>query len=144
MALTMLIVDDEVEICAMLSRYFALKGFTTRSAHHGIEALAVLAEQHVDIVISDIMMPQMDGVSLLRAIRSEYPMVRVVMITGYVTLDNALACMRLQADTCVFKPFSNFDVLSAAVDDAVAALERWNTIFRQLRGMKPAARAPRP
>ena len=91
----------------------------------------------VDVVISDIRMPEMDGVALLREVRRQYPMVRVIMITGYVTLENALACMRNQADTCIFKPIQDMTELEQAVETAMEALARWNRKFRELQGMKP-------
>lgn len=135
----LLIVDDEAEIRELLSRSFRMLGYEARTAANGREALEVLAETRTDVVISDIRMPEMDGVSLLREIRRQYPMVRVIMITGYVTLENALACMRNQADTCVFKPFSDLSELEEAVESAMAVLGRWNRQLRRLQGMKPAA-----
>jgi CheY-like chemotaxis protein len=137
MAGSLLIVDDEKEICEMLSRNFRMLGYSVKTASNGIEALDLLAKAPVDVVISDIMMPKMDGVSLLREVRSQYPMTHVVMITGYVTLENALACMRLQADTCVFKPLHDLTELESAVSDALKALDLWKHKFHELQGMKP-------
>jgi DNA-binding NtrC family response regulator len=139
---TLLIVDDEIEIRQMLSRNFRLKGFDVELAGNGVEALAVLAEKRIDVVISDIMMPEMDGVCLLRNIRQQYPMIRVIMITGYVTLENALACMRVGAQTCVFKPFTDLGELDAEVDCALDSLRKWQEKLRVLRGMKTAEGAP--
>ncbi len=132
----LLIVDDESEIREMLSRNFRMLGFEVEVAGHGLEALSILEEKPIDVVISDIKMPEMDGVALLREIRNQYPMVRVIMITGYVTLENAIACMRNQADTCVFKPLTDLSELEEAVDSAMASLARWNNKFRELRGMR--------
>ncbi|MDY0164483.1 response regulator [Desulfobotulus sp.] len=133
----LLIVDDEPEIRDMLYRHFRLLGYEVSTAGNGLEALAVLREKRMDAVISDIQMPEMDGVSLLREIRRQYPMIRVIMITGHVTLENALACMRNQADTCVFKPLTDMGELEDAVHTAMAALARWNRKFRELKGLKP-------
>ena len=135
----LLIVDDEREICEMLSRHFRMMGYEVALAGNGREALEVLAERRTDVVISDIRMPEMDGVSLLREVRRQYPMTHVIMITGYVSFENALACMRNQADTCVFKPLNDLTELEQAVEDAMVGLARWNHKFRELQGMKPAA-----
>lgn len=134
----LLIVDDELEIREMLSRHFRMLGHQVELAGNGLEALEVLARERIDVVISDIRMPEMDGVALLREIRRQYPMVRTIMVTGYVTLENALACMRNQADTCIFKPLNDLGELEGAVDDALNRLSRWKTKFRELQGMKPA------
>ncbi len=133
----LLIVDDEPEIRKMLVRHFFFLGYEAEEAENGSEALDILAEKRFDVVISDIRMPKMDGVSLLREIRHQYPMTRVIMITGYVTLENALACMRNQADTCIFKPFEDLSELEEAVQMALFSLARWNRKFRELQGLKP-------
>lgn len=134
----LLIVDDEVEIREMLSRSFRFKGFEVELAANGVEALSILAEKRIEIVISDIMMPEMDGVTLLKEIRLHYPMVRIIMITGYVTLDNALACMGNGAETLVFKPLADLSELNDAVSRALEGLKAWQTKLRDLQAMKPS------
>lgn len=133
---TILIVDDELEIREMLSRNFRMKGFNVELAEHGQEALQILAKKRIDVVISDIMMPVLNGVDLLRSIRKQYPMIRVIMITGYVTLENALACMRVGAQTCIFKPFPDLDELNQEVEYALDGLKKWQNKLRELNGMK--------
>ncbi|RPJ80143.1 MAG: response regulator [Deltaproteobacteria bacterium] len=132
-----LIVDDEAAIRDSLARHFRLKGYETATAENGLSALEKLSDLSFQVVVSDIMMPVMDGIDLLRRIRTEYPMTRVVMITGYVTLENALACLRNNADTCVFKPLDDLQELDTAVENAVAYLEHWKRKLVVLKGMKP-------
>lgn len=131
-----LIVDDEESIRNALARHYRLKGYDVDTAENGVAAMVKLAEQFWHVVISDIMMPQMDGIDLLRRIRSEYPMTRVIMITGYVTLENALACLRNNADTCIFKPLGDLKELDDAVLAAVSYLEHWKRKLAVLQGMK--------
>ena len=133
----LLVVDDEAALREMLARHFRLLGYSVEMAANGREALGVLERKRIDVVVSDICMPEMDGVALLREVRRQYPMVRVIMITGYVTLENALACMRNQADTCIFKPIQDMGELESAVETAMESLSRWNRKFRELQGMKP-------
>lgn len=133
----LLIVDDEKEICDMLSRHFRFLEYAVQTASNGKEALAVLEKQKIDVVISDIVMPEMDGVELLRHIRQHYPMVRTIMITGYVTLENALTCMRKQADTLIFKPLEDMRELEEAVADAVHVLRRWEKKLKELQSINP-------
>lgn len=137
MKVKILVVDDEIEICQMLSRHFSYIGYEVDSASNGFEAMEKLAESSVQVVISDIVMPKMDGVKLLRAIKNHYPMIHTIMITGYVTLDNALSCMRLGADTCVFKPFEDLTELEDAVANAVKALKQWKKKLKMLKTMNP-------
>jgi len=134
----LLIVDDEDEIRDLLRRHFCYLGYEVDTAGDGIEALEKLAQSKTDIVISDIVMPRMDGIELLRTIRRDYPMAHVIMITGYVTLEHAFCCMRHGADTCIFKPFEDLSELEEAVANAVARIKHWQQKLRTLQAMRPA------
>lgn len=133
---TILIVDDEENIRNSLSRRYSLKGYTVDTADNGLTALKKMEDRAYRVVISDIKMPKMDGVELLRHIRKDYPMTRVVMMTGYVTLENALACLRHGADTCIFKPFEELSEMDKAVDDALKYLKHWEDKLLELKGVK--------
>lgn len=135
MKVNILIVDDEEEIREMLSRHFRFSGYEVQTAENGKAALNVMKDWRTDIVISDIRMPVMDGPELCSHIRDEYPSTRVIMMTGYVTMENALACMRRGADTCLFKPFEDLNELENAVADSVARIQRWHQIFSELRNL---------
>lgn len=132
----LLIVDDEAEIREMLKKHFSFKGYQVFTAENGQDALNLLDNTKIDIVISDIVMPIIDGVELLRNIRQEYPMIRVIMITGYVTMNNLLECMQLQADTVIYKPFQKLEELDTAVDTAQQYLAIWQKKLLELQGMK--------
>ncbi|MHA1717987.1 MAG: response regulator [Promethearchaeota archaeon] len=138
MSRQLLIVDDEADIRKNLCSYFKLKEFEVDAAENGVAALDILAVKHIDIIISDVKMPVMDGVELLREVRKQYPMIRVIMITGYVTLDNALSCMRHGADTCIFKPFQDLNELTDAVNASAKSLDMWQKNLRELLDMKRA------
>lgn len=133
-----LVVDDEHEIQEMVQRHFRFLGYEVETAGNGVEALSRMQDQRYDIVISDIMMPEMNGTDLLREIRRHYPMTHVIIISGYVTLDSALTCMRLGADTLVLKPLEDLGLLEEAVERAVATVARWLALLNQLQAMKPS------
>lgn len=135
----LLIVDDETEICDALARHFKFLGYEVDMAGNGREALDKLAARKFDVVISDIVMPVMNGVDLLRTIRREFPMVRVVVMTGYVTQENVMACMRHSAETCIFKPWPDIQEMEDAVAQAVKRTQIWKQKLRQLLEMKPSA-----
>ncbi|MGM0462227.1 MAG: response regulator [Fibrobacterota bacterium] len=120
-----LIVDDEEEIRNMLSRHFRLKGYAVEKAGSVDDALGYLQSTIVHIVVSDIMMPHKNGTELLTILKNEYPMIKIIMITGYVTLENALNCMKRGADTCIFKPLGDLKELDEALDRATAWHARW-------------------
>lgn len=138
----LLIVDDEEEIRTALSRHFRYLGYDIATASNGSEALNILAEQKVGVIVSDIVMPVMNGVDLLRVVRKDYPMVRVIMITGYVTQENVLACMRHDAETCIFKPWSDMSEIEQAVKTAFERIMNWKGKLRALLQMKPGVEPP--
>lgn len=138
MKVQILVVDDEPEIRAMLSRHYRYLGYGVDTAAHGREALDHLALAKTDIVITDIKMPVMDGIEFLRAVRRDYPMIHTIMITGYVTMENVLACMRHGADTLVFKPLEDLALLDQAIVNAVDSIKHWTYLLKELQGMKPS------
>lgn len=132
----LLVVDDEAQIREMLKRHFEFKDFEVHTAENGRKALELMQETYCAVIISDIKMPEMDGIDLLREIRGQYPMARMIMMTGYVTIDNIFTCMRLGAETAVYKPFQDIQELDNAVDRAIDSIIRWQKKLSQLLTMK--------
>lgn len=132
-----LVVDDEKEIRDMLDRHFRFLGYEVSTAANGFEGLNAMSGTRYDVVISDIKMPLMDGVDMLREIKKQYPMVHVIMITGHVSMENVLACMRHGADTCIFKPLEDIKELETAVKNAIDHLQHWQKKLKDLRKIKP-------
>jgi DNA-binding NtrC family response regulator len=131
-----LIVDDEKEIRDMLSRHYKFNGYNTETAGSVDEAVEILTRKMIQIVISDIMMPGKSGIELLAVIHDNFPMIRVIMITGYVTLENALTCMRKGADSFIFKPLGELDELDDAVGRVYDWHMRWQEKLHSLQKMK--------
>ena len=141
MSARLLIVEDDAVTREMLARHYREQGYDVEVAADGREALATLATKRIEVVIGAVIMAGMNGVELLKIVRAEYPMVHVIMITGHVTFENALACMRRGADTCVFKPLDELAELDEAVARALEALTRWQRKLHDLQVEKPAAGA---
>lgn len=128
-----LVVDDETDVRDSIARHLRFLGYDVETAANGKEAATILEQKKTDIVVSDIMMPEMDGIELLRLIRKDYPMTHIIMMTGFVTQENILACMRLGAQTCLFKPIEDIEELEEAVHAAENALKKWKETFVRLR-----------
>jgi DNA-binding NtrC family response regulator len=103
----LLIVDDEAGYRQVLKVIFEAEGFAVRTATSGCEALAYLKIEACDLIISDVRMPDMDGIALLREARQIYPDVGVVLMTAFGTIDTAREAFKLGADDFVEKPFNN-------------------------------------
>jgi DNA-binding NtrC family response regulator len=131
-----LIVDDSADICLLLTSHLKLRGFSADSTQNGSNALKMIARERYEIVICDIIMPGMKGTELLQKIKKSYPVTHVIMITGYVSLEHLITCMKYGADTCIFKPMANFTELDGAIEMALDALRRWEEKIVALKGLK--------
>jgi DNA-binding NtrC family response regulator len=128
----LLIVDDEEAITKSLGRYFRLEGYDVLTSNSPYEALRLVHRENVMVVISDIAMPGMTGVELLRRVKEHNGMVQVIMVTGYVTLDNILTCLRLGADDCFIKPLTDLEQVRTAVDQALEKLRKWHRLMVEI------------
>ena len=135
----LLIVDDSQDICFLISNHFKFRGFSVETAMSGNEAMKLIEKNHYEIIVCDIIMPGMKGTELLQKVKKQQVMTHVIMITGYVSLEHLLTCMRLGADTCIFKPMSNFSELDAAVERAIDSIHRWEEKIIALKGLKEAS-----
>src|SRR6185369_1700753 len=100
-----LIVDDEEMIRDLLSSALLQEGYICLQAANVDAAFAIMAENTVDLVISDIMMPGRSGVDLLRDLKKVDPDIAVLMITGLSDTNTAMECIHLGADDYITKPF---------------------------------------
>ncbi|MBN1576648.1 MAG: response regulator [Chitinispirillaceae bacterium] len=132
----LLIVDDSQDICFLISSHFKFRGFAVETAMSGNEAMKLIEKDHFEIIVCDIIMPGMKGTELLQKVKKQHPMTHVIMITGYVSLEHLLTCMRFGADTCIFKPMDNFSELDTAVEMAIDSMRRWEEKIIALKGLK--------
>ncbi len=119
---TILIVDDEVKVSQLLYKVLGKEGFITLSANSGKEALDLIDRHKVDLVISDINMPGMTGVELLKRIRDLDSSIKVILITAYATLETAIEAIRMGASDYITKPF-DIDEIIQTVKKCLTALD---------------------
>jgi response regulator RpfG family c-di-GMP phosphodiesterase len=100
-----LVVDDEPRLRQVLVRLMQGDGFTCSEAASGVEALEHLQRQSATLVLSDLRMPSMDGIELLRQIRARFPDTAVVMITAVADVEVAVSCLAIGAMDYLTKPF---------------------------------------
>jgi len=115
---TCLVVDDEPRLRRVMVQLLEGDGFQVREAGTGVEALQVMEKDPVPLVISDLRMPQMDGVSLLRHLMQRWPDTAVVMVSAVADVDMAVKCLHDGALDYVSKPF-NLDEVRARVEQAL-------------------------
>ena len=113
-----LIVDDEPRLRQVLMHLMRRDGFTCLEAENGEQAIAVLERHPVVLVMSDMRMPKLDGLSLLREIRARWPDTAVVMITAVADVEVAVSCLALGAMDYLTKPF-HLEEVRARVAQAI-------------------------
>lgn len=155
----MLIVDDEASVRDVLYDYFVERGYTVIAAADGHEALAAFVRERPDVVLLDVRMPGLDGLTVLRRLREADPDVAVIMVTANEDLAVARETLSVGAFDYVAKPF-DFDHLSRTVVTAIvhsakippgdgglapSPSEPWTRlvtdVFRAVREMSADARA---
>ncbi|MGD9280077.1 MAG: sigma-54 dependent transcriptional regulator [Desulfobacterales bacterium] len=104
---TILIVDDEKNYLTILSALLEDEGFEVLTAPGGFEALEVHKSSDLDLILTDMKMPKMDGIELLENIKESDPDLPVIMMTAHGTVDKAVEAMQKGAYTYVLKPFDN-------------------------------------
>ena len=115
-----LVVDDDAEIRTLLSRHLRRLGYTVEEAGDGEEALALVGKVVPDVVVTDMAMPRLDGLGLLKALRSTDPDLPVIVLTGQGSLDNAIHAMREGVlFDYLLKPLPDLALLEMAVRRAL-------------------------
>ena len=127
-----LVVDDEPKMRRVLEIMLQKMGHRVLSAGNGREALAVFQANTIDLVITDLRMPEMDGIELLASLRAQESDVPVVVITAHGTIETAVAAMKHGACDYILRPF-DIDVLELAIERALnsADVARQNTFLKQ-------------
>ena len=117
---TILLVDDEAVIRDLCSR--ALKGYAVIQAENGQEALTLFEKGGIDVVLTDVMMPGMDGIELLKRLKQKEPTIVVIVMTGFAEKDVILKALKEDADDFIAKPL-NLLQLKTAVNKALVKKE---------------------
>jgi len=135
MADRVLVVDDEQNLRKVLAATLIREGYEVQVASDGEEALLLLERDGADVVVTDLVMPKLDGLSLLRRVAARHPDVPVIVITAHGRIDSAVTAMKAGAFDFVAKPFEHSELKAIIAKAArqsdlnaknvVAAVEPW-------------------
>ena len=137
----MLLVDDEERFLSTTKKLLARKGLDVLTATSGPEALEILREHNVHVVILDVKMPGMDGIATLKQIKRQYPMVEVIMLTGHATAESAVEGLKSGAADYLMKP-TDIDELLQKAREAYEKRQRLEEKIRVLQ-MRTLSGSPR-
>ena len=136
------VVDDEANLRRVLSAQLTRDGYDVHTAEDGEAGLALLREHHIDLVITDLRMPKVDGMDLLRGALRDDPTRPVVMLTAHGTVDNAVEALKTGAFDYLTKPFDQNEVriivrkALRTLDPALLVImetELWPNLIREAR-----------
>ena len=117
MAINVVIIDDEVQITSMLEKFLKReKKYSVTTYNNPLTALASISNT-ADVVLLDIMMPQMNGLDVLLKLKEKMPNISVIMMTAFSTLDKVLDSHRQGAEHYLMKPFDSLNVVSKKIDE---------------------------
>jgi len=111
---TILIIDDDIDLRRMLARLLARENYLTLEASNGLEALSLLDHNIPDLIITDIIMPDQDGIGTINTLRKKYPEIKIIAISGggrMLSEDYLKIAKMLGAHHALSKPFDNRELL---------------------------------
>jgi len=115
----LMLVDDEERFLSTMCKLLEKKGYDAITASNGSEAMEKLRTHNIHVVILDVKMPEMDGNETLRAIKRQYPMIEVIMLTGHATVESAIDGLKSGASDYLMKP-TDIDELIRKAEQAYA------------------------
>ncbi len=119
MSAKVLLVDDEKEFLDVLGERMKIRGMEVKTTSSALAALNVLEKESFDVIILDLMMPEMDGLEALKRIKKNRPELQVILLTGHGSIEKGVEAMRLGAMDFVEKP-ADLETLSAKIEKARA------------------------
>jgi len=111
-AISVLVVDDEEPFLELLQKILLQERYSAETARDGVEAINKLQNKQYDLVLSDVKMPRVDGIEVLKFVKEHYLDTQVIMLTGVNDIGIAVECMRLGAYHYVTKPYSSQELLA--------------------------------
>jgi DNA-binding NtrC family response regulator len=126
-----LVIDDEPMICQQLERLYTQTGHRVTTTSKVEHALEYLENEDVDLVITDMRLPGLSGVDLIRSIQERWPDVPVIVMTGYAHIESAVEVLKLGASDYIVKPFS-----AAAIQESSRAILDKARIFTEIRHLR--------
>ncbi len=129
----LLIIEDDVPLARLLGSWLETEGFVTEVAHDGEQALARMESDQYSLVLLDLNLPKMDGLTLLGRLRAEQKGVAVLVLTGRNRTEDMVLTLNQGADDCLLKPFSLLELLA-----------RIRAVLRRHAAAVPALPTPQP
>ncbi|NLZ48501.1 MAG: response regulator [Clostridiales bacterium] len=127
-----LIIDDEEETLSALQKNLVLEGFNVTTCNDSVKAIKMIKDEKFHIIITDIVMPKMDGLEVLKFARSYDALTQVIMMTVHSTMELTIQSLELGANDYILKPFKSIDYIIEIINYSIEKLERWKQSIRDI------------
>jgi two-component system C4-dicarboxylate transport response regulator DctD len=135
MKLKMMVIDDDAITLTMLKSYLdGYEELDVRYVDNPSQALRLIEAEKFNIVMSDIVMPGMDGITLVRTIRNTDPLIHLIIMTSHSSLSFVIQALEAGALDFVIKPFSGQEEIDLVVGSSIRRWERWKTVLQNVSG----------
>ncbi|MDF1590293.1 MAG: response regulator [Desulfobacterales bacterium] len=131
----MMLVDDEERFLVTTRKLLTKKDIEVVTATSGKDALEILRQKNIHVVILDVKMPGMDGIATLKEIKSRFPLVEVIMLTGHATVESAIEGLKSGATDYLMKP-TGIDELIGRAEEAFQKRQRLEEKIRMAQTRK--------
>lgn len=125
-----LILDDEEDVVVTLEKILLFEGYRADTATDPKVAIEMMKENQYDLIITDIMMPHVSGIRILKAAKAINPLSHVILITGYSTVSNVVEALSRGAYDYFVKPFDDVDIITARIGEAKERIQRWRMLIK--------------
>ncbi|MFC1745714.1 response regulator [Candidatus Riflebacteria bacterium] len=130
-----LIVDDDESITEFLETFLG-QYYNVECCLDGNEALEKIKGGKFTIILSDIAMPEMNGIELLRTVKAYNPFIQIIIMTAFSTIENTILSLEQGACDFVLKPFEDIEVVKTVIDATAERLNRWNKVTQAIHQTK--------
>ena len=127
-----LIVDEEEVVLCTLKKHLEQEGYIVETTQSGTNAFEKVKSDKYHIVLINVVMPEMDGLELLKEVKKYDPMTQIIMMTECSTMDKILSALEYGANDYIYKPLENVEYVMSVIDHSVQKLERWREAIVQI------------
>lgn len=138
-----LIIEDDVSFCLMIKTFLTKKGFQVFTAFTFKEAEVLLNEEKINLVLTDVRLPDKDGIEILAHIKNTDPVIQVILMTGYTDIKTAVNVMKMGAYDYIAKPVNSEEILHT-IHKALSHQEDIKTSTKTEKKVEPTAKETRP
>jgi CheY-like chemotaxis protein len=127
--MSLLIIDDEKILLKALKVFFESRGLHVQTETDAIEAIARFRDHNFQIVLVDVIMPNLDGAEVIRRIKSVNPLCNCIVMTAYSSMSHVIECIEAGAVDYIMKPFTDMEFLYSIVKVTLERTGRWSRSF---------------